>query len=128
MALLKSAGIKKVNLDFNQEFINTFSDNIKLRNVDFINQYYSNKLYICTYTSNISIQNSFLYICIVNNDLFIIKTFDHKQLLTTCWWSLSTSSHGVLWGSGVLIEARKKKGVDATILQQGSTLPCPSIM
>jgi len=38
MALLKSTGSKKVNLDFNKEFINTFSDNIELRNVDFINQ------------------------------------------------------------------------------------------
>ena len=38
MALLKSTGNKKVNLDFNKEFINTFSDNIELRNVDFINQ------------------------------------------------------------------------------------------
>ena len=31
MALLKSTGSKKVNLDFNKEFINTFSDNIKNR-------------------------------------------------------------------------------------------------
>ena len=38
MALLKSTGSKKVNLDFNKEFINTFSDNIEIRNVDFINQ------------------------------------------------------------------------------------------
>jgi magnesium transporter len=38
MALLKSTGSKKVNLDFNKEFINIFSDNIELRNVDFINQ------------------------------------------------------------------------------------------
>lgn len=38
MALLKSTGSKKVNMDFNKEFINTFSDNIELRNVDFINQ------------------------------------------------------------------------------------------
>ena len=38
MALLKSTGSKKVNFDFNKEFINTFSDNIELRNVDFINQ------------------------------------------------------------------------------------------
>ena len=38
MALLKSTGSKKVNLDFNKEFINTFSDNIENKNVDFINQ------------------------------------------------------------------------------------------
>ena len=38
MALLKSTGNKKVNLDFNKEFISTFSNNIKSRNVDFINQ------------------------------------------------------------------------------------------
>ena len=38
MALLKSTGNKKVNLDFNKEFINTFSDNIENRNIDFINQ------------------------------------------------------------------------------------------
>ena len=38
MALLKSTGSKKVNLDFNKEFINTFSDNIDNRNIDFINQ------------------------------------------------------------------------------------------
>ena len=38
MALLKSTGNKKVNLDFNKEFINTFSDNIESRNIDFINQ------------------------------------------------------------------------------------------
>ena len=38
MALLKSTGNKKVNLDFNKEFINTFSDNIKNRNIDYINQ------------------------------------------------------------------------------------------
>ena len=38
MALLKSTGSKKVNLDFNKEFINTFSDNIKNRNIDYINQ------------------------------------------------------------------------------------------
>ena len=38
MALLKSTGSKKVNLDFNKEFINTFSDNIENRNIDFINQ------------------------------------------------------------------------------------------
>ncbi len=38
MALLKSTGNKKVNLDFNKDFINTFSTNIENRNVDFINQ------------------------------------------------------------------------------------------
>ena len=38
MALLKSTGNKKVNLDFNKEFINTFSDNIENGNIDFINQ------------------------------------------------------------------------------------------
>jgi len=38
MALLKSTGSKKVNLDFNKEFISIFSDNIESRNVDFINQ------------------------------------------------------------------------------------------
>ena len=29
---------KKVNLDFNKEFINTFTQNIEERNVEFINQ------------------------------------------------------------------------------------------
>jgi magnesium transporter len=38
MPLLKSTGSKKVNLDFNKEFINTFSTNIENRNIDFINQ------------------------------------------------------------------------------------------
>ena len=38
MALLKSTGDKKVNLDFNKEFINTFTQNIENRNVEFINQ------------------------------------------------------------------------------------------
>ena len=38
MALLKSTGSKKVNLDFNKEFINTFSNNIENRNIDAINQ------------------------------------------------------------------------------------------
>ena len=38
MTLLKSTGSKKVNLDFNKEFINTFSDNIEKRNIDSINQ------------------------------------------------------------------------------------------
>ena len=38
MALLKSTGSKKVNLDFNKEFINTFSDKIENGNIEFINQ------------------------------------------------------------------------------------------
>ncbi len=38
MALLKSTGNKKVNFDFNKEFINTFSDKIESGNVEFINQ------------------------------------------------------------------------------------------
>ena len=38
MALLKSTGNKKVNLDFNKEFINTFSEKIENSNIDFINQ------------------------------------------------------------------------------------------
>ncbi|MDC1093002.1 magnesium transporter [Pelagibacteraceae bacterium] len=38
MALLKSTGNKKVNLDFNKEFINTFSDKIENGNIEFINQ------------------------------------------------------------------------------------------
>ncbi len=38
MALLKSTGNKKVNLDFNKEFISTFSDKIKSENIEFINQ------------------------------------------------------------------------------------------
>ena len=38
MALLKSTGSKKVNLDFNKEFINTFSDSIEKRNIDSINK------------------------------------------------------------------------------------------
>ena len=38
MALLKSTGNKKVNLDFNKEFINTFSDKIENSDIDFINQ------------------------------------------------------------------------------------------
>ena len=41
MALLKSTGSKKVNLDFNKEFINIFSDNIELRNVDFSKAIYT---------------------------------------------------------------------------------------
>ncbi len=38
MALLKSTGNKKVNFDFNKEFISTFSDKIENGNVEFINQ------------------------------------------------------------------------------------------
>ena len=38
MALLKSTGNKKVNLDFNKEFINTFSEKIEDGNIEFINQ------------------------------------------------------------------------------------------
>jgi magnesium transporter len=38
MALLKSTGNKKVNLDFNKEFINTFSEKIESGNIEFINQ------------------------------------------------------------------------------------------
>ncbi len=38
MALVKSGEAKKVNLDFNKEFINTFTQNIENRNVEFINQ------------------------------------------------------------------------------------------
>ena len=38
MALLKSTGNKKVNLDFNKEFINTFSEKIENENIEFINQ------------------------------------------------------------------------------------------
>ena len=38
MTLPKSREAKKVNLDFNKEFINTFTQNIESRNVEFINQ------------------------------------------------------------------------------------------
>ena len=38
MTLVKSTGNKKVNLDFNKEFINTFSDKIKSGDIQFINQ------------------------------------------------------------------------------------------
>ena len=38
MALLKSAGNRKINLDFNKEFINTFSEKIENSNINFINQ------------------------------------------------------------------------------------------
>ena len=38
MALPKSRETKKVNLDFNKEFIDTFTQNIERRNIEFINQ------------------------------------------------------------------------------------------
>ena len=38
MVLLKSRGNTKVNLDFNKEFINTFSEKIENGNIEFINQ------------------------------------------------------------------------------------------
>ena len=38
MTLVKSTGDKKVNLDFNKEFINTFSDKIQTSDIKFINQ------------------------------------------------------------------------------------------
>ena len=38
MTLVKSNGNKKVNLDFNKEFINTFSDKIQAGDIQFINQ------------------------------------------------------------------------------------------
>jgi len=38
MSLVKSIGNKRVNLDFNKEFINTFSDKILSNDVQFVNQ------------------------------------------------------------------------------------------
>ena len=38
MSLVKSVGKQKVNLDFNKDFINLFSDKIKSSDVAFINQ------------------------------------------------------------------------------------------
>ncbi len=38
MSLVKSIGSKKVNFDFNKEFINIFTDKIKARDITFINQ------------------------------------------------------------------------------------------
>ena len=38
MTLVKSTGSKKVNLDFNKEFINTFSQKIQLNDIQFVNQ------------------------------------------------------------------------------------------
>ena len=38
MTLVKSTGNKKVNLDFNKEFINTFSEKIQSNDIQFVNQ------------------------------------------------------------------------------------------
>ena len=38
MNLVKTVGNKKVNLEFNKDFINLFSDKIKSRDISFINQ------------------------------------------------------------------------------------------
>ena len=38
MTLIKSTGNKKVNLDFNKEFINTFSEKIQSNDIQFVNQ------------------------------------------------------------------------------------------
>ena len=38
MTLVKSTGNKKVNLDFNKEFVNTFSEKIQSSDIRFINQ------------------------------------------------------------------------------------------
>ena len=38
MTLVKSTGSKKVNLDFNKDFINTFSEKINLNDIQFVNQ------------------------------------------------------------------------------------------
>jgi len=38
MTLVKSTGNKKVNLDFNKEFINTFNEKIQLNDIQFVNQ------------------------------------------------------------------------------------------
>ena len=38
MSLVKSIGKQKVNLDFNKDFINLFTDKIKSKDVGFINQ------------------------------------------------------------------------------------------
>ena len=38
MTLIKSTGNKKVNLDFNKEFINTFSQKIQSNDIQFVNQ------------------------------------------------------------------------------------------
>ena len=52
MALPKSAETKKVNLDFNKEFIDTFTQNIEEGNVVFINQtYHLDVCYISHYNA-----------------------------------------------------------------------------
>ena len=38
MSLIKSIGEKKVNFDFNKDFISVFSDKIKSADIKFINQ------------------------------------------------------------------------------------------
>ena len=38
MTIPKAAETKKLNLDFNKEFINTFTQNIEKGNIEFINQ------------------------------------------------------------------------------------------
>ena len=38
MSLVKTIGEKKVNLDFNKDFINLFNEKIKSKDVQFINQ------------------------------------------------------------------------------------------
>ena len=38
MSLVKSVGKQKVNLDFNKDFINVFSDKIKSKDLKFVNQ------------------------------------------------------------------------------------------
>ena len=38
MSLVKSIGKQKVNVDFNKDFINLFSEKIKAKDVSFINQ------------------------------------------------------------------------------------------
>ena len=38
MSLVKSVGKQKVNVDFNKDFINIFSEKIKAKDVSFINQ------------------------------------------------------------------------------------------
>ena len=42
MSLIKSIGGKNVNLDFNKEFLTTFSDKIKSSDIKFINQTLAN--------------------------------------------------------------------------------------
>ena len=38
MSLIKSIGNKKVNFDFNKDFITIFSEKIKIADIGFINQ------------------------------------------------------------------------------------------